>query len=401
MPTFSLRNRTARTALAVLAAAGLGAGAMVTAGPAHADPKQLTNPLVAVGSDTVQDIDNALGGMTNDIDYTPVHSTVANGRQVITSWDAIGSSCISPKAPGASFVRPNGSGAGRRALSRAIDGGNWGVAGDACGGPKPVSGLIDYARSSSVSSSSGTALTYIPFGRDGVSYAFYTVGGATPVSLTRADLTSIYTTGTGSGTTIGGTLVIPCGIQTSSGTFAFWNTVTTATTTQENNATQTCNAAGTGSRIEENSGAALKAKGDAMGTTAMYIVGHSAASWIAQQNGRAPSALGAGVGIGSITDDGTGTNLGAPVSGSAPNMTPNATFYNSTVFGRYVYHVFDTNRVTGLGNAGLKSLFVGSGSILCQTGAGSAQATVNAFGFLTPSNCGDTSTQRGLDSGSS
>lgn len=398
---YSLRNRASRIAAALLTAGGLGLGSFLTSGAAHADPKQLTNPIVAVGSDTVQDIDNALAGYTNDIDYTPIHSTVANGRQVITSWDAVGSACISPKAPGASFVRPNGSGAGRKALSRAIDGGNWGVSGDACGGPKPVSGLIDYARSSSLSSSSGTALTYIPFGRDGVSYAYYTVGGATPVTLSRADLTSIYTTGTGSGTTIGGTLVIPCGIQTSSGTFGFWNTVTTATTTQENNATQTCNAAGTGNRIEENSGAALKAKGDAMGTTAMYIVGHSAASWIAQQNGRAPSALGAGVQIGSISDNGSGANLGSPVSGSAPNMTPNATFYNDGVFGRYVYHVFDTNRVTGLGNAGLKSLFVGPSSIICQTGANSAQATVNSFGFLTPSNCGDTSTQRGLDSGSS
>jgi hypothetical protein len=379
---------------------------LLTAGAAHADPKQLTSPLVSVGSDTIQDVENALAGYTNDADFTPVHSSLANGRQQLTSWDAIGTSCISTKAPGASFVRPNGSGAGRKALSRAIDGANWGTAGDACGGPKPVSGLIDYSRSSSVSSTSGTALTYIPFGRDAVSYAYYVTGGATAITdLTRAELTSIYTAAAGGGTVIRGTNVVPCGIQNGSGTFGFWNTVTTATTTQESTATSNCNAAGTGARVEENSGAALKAKGDAMAGTNMFIVGHSAASFIAQSNGKAPSALGAGVGLGSISDNGSAVNIGSPYSGTAPNLTPSATFYNDAVFGRLVYHVFDTNRVTGLGNAGLKSLFVGGSSIICSAGA---QATVNAFGFLTlptgtgAGNCGDTTAvQRGLDAGAS
>jgi hypothetical protein len=57
--------------------------------------------------------------------------------------------------------------------------------------------------------------------------------------------------------------------------------------------------------------------------------------------------------------------------------------------------------VTGLGNNGLKSMFVGGSSIVC---SGAAQATVNAFGFLSipgsgAGTCGDTSTQRGLDAG--
>jgi hypothetical protein len=135
----------------------------------------------------------------------------------------------------------------------------------------------------------------------------------------------------------------------------------------------------------------------------MFIVGHSAGSFIAQSNNKAPSALGAGVGLGSISNNGSGTNLGSPFTGTAPNLVPASGFYSDGTFGRYVYHVFDTNRVTGLGNNGLKSMFVGGSSIVCSS---AAQATVNAFGFLSipgsgAGTCGDTSTQRGLDAGAS
>lgn len=395
MFTSSLK-RTALKATAGLAAVGLAAGASIVGGsPAGADPKQFS-ALVGVGSDTIQDVMNALAGFNNGIAYSPITSSSASGSVQVTSWDAIpAGTCITPKAPGATINRPNGSGAGRKALSRAIDSGAWGDT--TCGAAaKPTAGLVDFARSSAgpAAGDAGTDLTYIPMGRDGVSFAYYANGVAIPVtSLSRAQLTSLFTTGH---QTIGGVDIVPCGIQTSSGTFSFWNTVVNVTTTQENTATSACNAVGTGTRLEENDAAGLKAKGDAQAGHEV-IVGFSAAQFIAQNNGRSVSHLASGVTLGSVSDNGSGTNLGAPFTGTAPNMAPSSSFYADSVFGRNVYVVVDTGRATGFGNNDLKSLFVGSTSAICTT---SAQATVNLFGFLTPSNCGVTTIQGSLIAGS-
>lgn len=411
MPNLILRSRASKIAIAVTVAAFF-VGSLLTAGPAQADPRQFTSAFIAVGSDTIQEIDDAFAGENNNIDYTPLSTTVATGRKQIASWRAVPvGSCITPKAPGATFSRPNGSTGGRRALSRAIEGTTFGTA--ACGGLKAVAGLVDVARSSAIGSTTGTDLTYIPFGRDAVSYAYKTTGTATAVTdLTRAELTQVYTAAAGStGTVIRGTNVIPCGINTSSGTYAFWNTVVAANATQENNATDYCNdivAPGVPlPRIEEHDSGALIAKANAGGGNNMYIVGHSASTWIAQKNGVAPSRLGDGsANIGSISNNGSGTNLGSPVTGAPPNMDPVATFYNDTTFGRYVYHVADTNRVgpSALGNADIKNMFVGPTSQVCSA---TAQARVQNYGLLSlPSGpvtdaaaCGNTVTTRGLDAG--
>ncbi|GAC1594005.1 MAG: hypothetical protein NVS3B21_15600 [Acidimicrobiales bacterium] len=423
MSTAILRGRTARgvTAIAVV---GVGALAMMPGGVpvAHADPQQLTAPVVAVGSDTIQDITNALAGGTNNIDYTPLHSDLASGRLQITSWDAVppGTSttvCISPKAPGASFNRPNGSGSGKAALSRAIDGGNYGDA-THCGA-KPVSGLIDMARSSSGPAAGDTAtdLTYVPIGRDGVSYAYYTTGTATAVTdLTKAELTQIYTSsGTGVDIVRGTvtTHVIPCEIQSGSGTRKFFEGAVAASATQDDTASTTCNNATSASvpagPVEENQPRRLQQKGDAFAAAPVapltanneYIIGMSAGSFIAQQNGVSPSTLSSPattVDLGSISNDGTGVNLGKPYTGTAPSLVPSSTFYSNSTFGRNVYYVFDTGRVGAgtFGNVGLKQMFIGATSLICQTGVGSAQERVNKFGFLTPSNCGSITTTGGL-----
>jgi hypothetical protein len=55
------------------------------------------------------------------------------------------------------------------------------------------------------------------------------------------------------------------------------------------------------------------------------------------------------------------------------------------VFGRNVYNVFDTARVTGFGNNDVKTLFVGPTSAVCSA---AGQETVNAFGFSTIGTCG-------------
>jgi ABC-type phosphate transport system substrate-binding protein len=403
-----LTSKTKKALALGLAATALGAGLMT--GSASADPAQL-NALVGVGSDTTQDVMNALSGRSNGILFTPLMSSAATGGRQIISFDATaatagaGDNCITTKTGAPSFTRPNGSTGGRRALSRAIDGTKYGSA--ECGGVKDVAGLVDFARSSSGPSSgdTGTDLTYIPFGRDGMSFAYYRKNGAPVTSLTRAQLTSLFTTGP---QTIDGVRIVPCGIQTNSGTFQFWNTVTTATTTQENTATTLCNnLLGSGVRAQESDGPALAARGDALALVAgeensQVVIGFSAGQFIARSNGKASPAPGAGVGIGSISNNGSGANLGSPITGTAPNLAPSSTFFNDTVFGRRVYNVFPTAVINGPGNADLKNLFVdtdataGNNAVICNA---PYTTTVQELGFLSSSDCGSTTLKGSLISG--
>lgn len=434
MTTSILRGRAGRFAMAVGIVA-VAAALLLARVPAHADPLQITNSLANVGSDTIQDVDNALAGYTNGAVYSAMHTDEASGHEVLQTWSAFGKdptgatlpSCIVTREGGASFVRPNGSGAGQKALSRSIDGSVWGTTGDACGGPKSIQNDIDFSRSSSApdGNNPGTALTFVPFGKDAVSYALYTTGTAAAVTdLSFAEIRAIYAgTGTGTDVTRGSTTthVVPCGIQSGSGTFKFWlgitNTGTNASTNESaatsgcNNVTSVCPT--TGCRLEENNGSELKAKGDAIAANPssfgfasannMYIIGHSAASFIAQTNGFATNNTG-GVTIGGISDNnpaGGGANLGLPYTGSGTNLAPNSTFYADGTFGRFVYHVFKTGTLTGIGNNGLKALFKGSTAIICQS---AAQTIVNQFGFLSipgtgAGTCGDTSQTQALATG--
>jgi hypothetical protein len=397
-----------RLALALAITATLGSSLV---GSANADPKQL-GAAIGVGSDTIQDVTNAFAGNTNNINYVPVQSSVATGQRQITSFDAIPpagvtGTCITVKPGAPTIDRPNGSTAGRKALSRAIDGTGYGntVAPVNCGGVNNVSGLIQFARSSAgpAAGDGGTDLTYIPFGRDGVSFAYYRAAGSPVTTLTRAQLTTLFTTGP---QTIGGVRIVPCGIQAGSGTFSFWNTVTTANTTQEAAATAECNGlvnpgGPLGGRAEENDGNALKARGDALAAIPanandQVIIGFSAASFIAKSNLVAPGTPPATVGMGSISDNGSGVNLGSPVTGTAPTLAPTAAFYNDGVFGRNVYNVFSRLVIESIvGNADLKSLFVGSTSSVCN-----AATTITTFGFLTiGASCGSTALHGSLIAG--
>jgi ABC-type phosphate transport system substrate-binding protein len=378
---------------AAVAAASIG-------GPAKADPKQYS-AVVGVGSDTVQAVMNAAAGNSNNINYTPVQSDAASGNRQLVSFDATGSTCISPKINFGTFTRPNGSTQGRRALSRALDGTKYGSA--ACGGVIDVGGEVDFARSSAgpAAGDTGTALTYIPFGRDAVSFAYYqktpTAGSPTQTTLSQAQLVSLFSTGP---QTINGTRIVPCGIQLGSGTYNFWLGITSANTAAtEAAAVATClpfgNTATLAGRLEENDANALKNAGDALAASSAaeanseVIVGFSAANFAAESNGVSAGIVPATVGLGSET------GLTSPLTGAVPNLTPNPTFYASTVFGRNVYTVWDTNVVTGLGNADIKSMFVGSTSSLCN-----AVSTINLFGFLgIGTNCGSVTTKGSLIAG--
>ena len=126
MLTSSLKGKIVRAAVGVAATSLMIGTSLIGGTPAGADPKQ-ASALAGYGSDTTQDILNALAGFTNNNNFVPVQSSLATFKKQIVSWDAVGSPCITPKAGGQSIVRPNGSTNGRRALSRAIDGGNWPV----------------------------------------------------------------------------------------------------------------------------------------------------------------------------------------------------------------------------------------------------------------------------------
>lgn len=369
-------------ALAVLSA---GAATLVGgAPPANADPKW-TSALVGHGSDTTQDVVGALGGEESGDFYTPVTSSAASGAKIINSWDATGSACVTPRAPGATIQRGNGSTNGRRILSRAIDGGTWGS--EAACANKLTSGLVDFARSSSGPSGAGTQLTYIPFARDGLSFAYIDNGSFTPVTqLTSPELTQIFSTA--AGISKGGLTIKGCGIQTGSGTFQSWNTALGISTTQESTGTADCNAAGNGNRVQENDGAGLLAKQNTAPANTQYVIGFSASNYISQNNGAVTAQLPSPAGTVKL---GEVDALGLPYSGTiGGTLAPRSAFYSNGTYGRDVYNVVPTSKLGGLpsSNADLKTMFVGASSAVC-----SATTTIQTFGFLVPANCGDTSLQ--------
>jgi len=376
MMTPSTRAKTTKVLAALAASASFGSLIVSNPTPAGADPQSAT-ALVGVGSDTTQDVMNALAGFSNGTSYTPIKSDAASGFTQLASWDATPpGTCITPKAPGATFDRPNGSTAGRQALSRAIDGTPYVVSGSPCTPAKALGGLVDFARSSAgPATSTATDLTYLPYGRDAVSFAYYGNGVAPATSLTSAQLSALYTSGPQN---IGGVTVQGCLPQVGSGTRKFW--VAAMGTTDSIATTAT---AGCGVPLEENDGNALKARGSTLASTEV-VIPFSAAGFIAQSNGASPSRLNnaAGVDLGAIDA------LGKPYTGTTPPLAPNAGFYASTTYGRDVYNVADTARVTGFGNADIKTLLVGPASAIC---AAPAQTIVNRFGFLSlGASCGST-----------
>lgn len=385
---------------AALAALGstLTIGLMGTT-PVHADPKQFT-AFVGYGSDTTEQVTNAFAGFQNNINYTPLQA--GSTRTQLASWDATpDNQCFIPKTGAPAIHRPNGSSEGRAILSHQINADGYGSA--ACGGLKNVANTTDFARSSSTVSNATGELTYIPFGRDAVSFAYYRASGGAPVTdLSQAELDGLFTNGP---TMIDGVNIIPCGIQTGSGTFSFWNGALPVTTAEEDSATATCRALAGGDafgRIQENNTQDLKAKGDLAPAGSQVIVGFSAANYIAKYNGVASDGIAAGVGLGSIEGLGLAYN-GTVTSPPTGTLTARSEFYSNGTFGRYVNFVLPTTRATGAGDFTIKSMFVNStspainvdGDGLAEICEPAAQATANAFGFLSvPADCG-TTTRRG------
>lgn len=328
--------------------AALGASVFALGAPAQADPTNgAFRTYVGVGSDTTQDVLNAIAG---DSPGTTGDTTL------IGSYNAFGSAQIQTKANGPFFDRPAGSGAGVKALSDAVTGTPYnGV---------DITGQVQFARSSAGPAASGTDLTYIPFARDAVSYAYKGVA-AKLGKLTTAQLNAVYSADTP--VTINGVKVTGVLPQSSSGTRKFFLSAIGVTT---------IGASVIQTTSPENNGSIL--------TATNQIVPFSAAQWIAQKNG--------------IVTDTTGTALfGAPnakgvvsKNTTTGKLVPSSAFYNSAPFGRYVYNVIPTSQV---GKA-VSKLFVGSSSATCST-AGRAIYEKFGFALITSASgtirCGNTS----------
>jgi hypothetical protein len=352
---------------------------------AGADPVSVT-AFAGVGGDGLQDVFDAYSGAAptppsaNTIFYTPLHSSAATNNVTIQSYDAFppgGTSaapgCITTKVGGPTFDRPQGTTNGINALAAAVNGTGWQQPVASCtNAPVLVTGQIDWVRSARGPKTAGSNLTFIPFARDATIYVYWDHGTNNLASLTKAQLTALYSSSTGT-ITVGADTVRAC--LPVAGTAVRSNFVAAigVTDAQANTA---ANAVGC-NNIDQNSGNDFYNTVSALpaGTDAVYPV--TAASWIAQANGVAEDRSGTARANG--VDAGNLDGLGKPYTGTAPNLVANSAYFNSATYGNNVYVVVPTNKVTGFTkNAALVSLFAGPTAAICQS---AAQTTADKFGF--------------------
>ncbi|WP_028708580.1 hypothetical protein [Propionicicella superfundia] len=355
--------------IALGVAAGLAIGAFGIGAPtASAEP--VSDSFVAVGSDTLQDVMNALANGTN-ITGPTVRST-ANGAY-IGSFDATGSNWIQTKSNGVRFGRPNGSGDGVTALSRSIDGRAY--SSGTVGGPinVTITGQVDIARSSSgpKTQDANGALRYIPFGRDALTYAHSAGDNAAFNHIDTAALKNLFDC---TETTIGGVTVTPVIPQAGSGTRKDF--LAKIGVTYASDVVPSCVKIG-----QEHDTSHLA---DGTDFPANAVTPMSAAQWVAQNTGAGIDRRGNGVKVGSPTGI-------APVTGEGTAMVPNQAFYNDTTWGRDTYLVVENARVTSGDakyDAGLANLVSSSNDKLGNTGTvapSQAGSVKKKFGFLAPS----------------
>lgn len=348
--------------LAIGLAAGIAAAAFAATAPAFSDP--VANSYVLVGSDTLQDSANALVNGTN---ITGSLVRIKADGATLGNFDAFGSTTIQTKTGGPFYTRPSGSGEGVKALASSIQDVNY-------KGTK-IGNQVDIARSSSGPGSNASdagKLLYVPYARDAVAYAYLDSAGKLG-SLTTAQLKAIYESNTP--TQIDGVTVKPLIPQNGSGTRTFFLS-TIGVTTLGSQVSSTYN--GVDNTLPENNASVLTQEGQ--------IVPFSAASWIAQSNGAAPSTIGVGSTVKLGSPNGT-----APFTGSGSSLVPNSTFY-STAFGRDTYLVVERARVTdgdAKYDAVLDNLLDPSSNTSLtnfdDSSVTSAGAVKKKFGFLKPS----------------
>ncbi|NEM90802.1 substrate-binding domain-containing protein [Galbitalea soli] len=343
------KNKLRLGALAATVVAAVALGGM----SASADPTPGTfKTLAGVGSDTIQDVMNGL----------------ATKIPAIGSYDAVGSATIQTKSGGPSFARPNGSGAGKNALSDSQQGGShlWnGI---------DISGQVDFARSSSGPSGSGTDLTYIPFAKDAVTFAVSAasdfprdipVGSASQDAQSPAPFTlrniylckvTTYTDGNANDVTI--RPILP---QSGSGTRSFWlSALGLSETSKGSCVTDTVSVNGVTTTVEEHNGTYIQGAGD--------IAPFSIAQYIAQGNW---------AGLPAPVVERRGNIALGNIGGVKPyNVSATGPVLNTSFpITRNVYNIVATSR---LGESAIAATFVGTSSAVC-----SNSATITKYGFGT------------------
>jgi hypothetical protein len=353
--------------LGVLVAAATAAVSLGIATPAYADPPSFST-IVGVGSDTTENVVNGL-------------STAVT---TIGSYDATGSATIQTHSGGVFFTRPNGSGAGQKALTASINPNGTDKYPATTG--VDITGQVDFARSSSGVSSSlpGTQLTFIPFARDAVSYAVsaasdwprdIALGAASQDALSPAPFTlrNIYRGAVTSyiDSELNPVTIRPLLPQQLSGTRSYWLgqlNLTEAQITSGGVATDLNNT------VQEHNGTFVTGPGD--------LVPFSVAQYI-QQGNHASLPTTVVERRGDIVLGSIGT-IKPWVPSVGGGIEINATFPLT----RLVYNVVQTSRLTGTSAAdiALQNAFKGTTSSVCQQ-----TSIIKAYGFNTiGTQCGNT-----------
>lgn len=338
------------------------------ASTASAEP--VSDSYAIVGSDTLQDVVNALINGTS-VTGSTIRSTASGS--FAGSFDATGSVLIQTKSLGPRFGRPNGSGDGVKALSRSIDGNQY-KSGTPGSPTVTITGQVDIARSSSGATAVADGpLKYIPFGRDALSYAH--TGTAAFDEIDQATLKGLFECTI---TQVGGVTVVPVIPQAGSGTRKdFIAKIGVTETSMKEVSEGGCVVVG-----QEHDTATLAdliTPFPANGVTPM-----SAAQWVAQNTGAGIDRRGATAKLGSPL---AGVS---PVIGTGAAMEPNPAYYSNTTWGRDAYIVVENARVT-VGDpkydAALANLVGTASSKLGNTGSAASSQAGSAkkkFGFLAP-----------------
>jgi hypothetical protein len=348
---------------------------------ANADPSPTGfRTYAAVGSDTIQDVYN---GLSNG--YSVSGTAKPAVASSIASYNATGSpATVTTKSGATALTRPNGSGAGRAALSAALNPSNHHWTGQTA---DVTPNSIDIARSSGQPAAgflvSGSAvdgpsdnLTSVPLARDAVSVATkgFTFNGST--GFTAGALEAIYgapahADGTFTQSTVSGHHTVGDVMRNTASATAEPVLVTgvslgaganTVTSTQQLNVFLPQNGSGTrqfftgalgdtantaatwvNQSIEENTGSALTATGD--------IAPFSAAQYVAQERGVVANTGLTGVNLNAIggkvaiTGTGTSTTANTNVSTSLygdPTVVPNGAI---GTFSRDTYSVVSSLKI--------------------------------------------------------
>jgi len=392
----------AKKIVATAAIFGAGFAAFSTSSVVQAEP--VSNSYAIVGSDTLEDVVNAI---VNGTAITGATVRVTINGATLGSFDATGAPYIITKPGGVRFSRPNGSGEGFQALSASIGdanvannnlftSGTYQNKGEASvsgsgGANMPASlknininGQVDLSRSSSsdpkttkqTAADATATIVRVPFARDAIAIVMaptlanavcaaenqgtvadssvtpaVTASGTCVPYLTAAQLGSLYETASANPTlTINGTVITfkPVIPQAGSGTRKdFLGKVVTGVKDSSNQtpaflAAETAGYVATGQEHDAISTAFIAA-----GNAAIEPM--SASRWIAMKNGASYDKSGSAV-IGAVY---TATTSGAsPVTVTSGVYSPNSAYYADTTWGRDVFLFVERARIDNSFTAG-------------------------------------------------